>query len=303
MLSRGEILMNDDKYRENNDSVNREDTDEEVNETPEKDEELFFDGEHYYTRDEWFNPPDPPESPPKRKMKRGMKLTIAMIVTAALLGNVFAMWPQIFNLPAIEFVQVSRELSQDEGVQELQDGVVVVRAGNSKGTGFVYNLDEGLLLTNEHVIDQQDPFPVITFENGESYQSEIIYTDEELDIAVLQVEDMDDHVELKFKNEWSQEEEIVFIGNPLFFNFIANRGQLIGLLEQSNREESPLMLDAPVYRGSSGSPVFNASGEVIAVVYATTTTMVSGEDQRVGLAIPVGDFIHDIPGINPDNLE
>ncbi|WP_069364986.1 S1 family peptidase [Salisediminibacterium beveridgei] len=295
--------MSDEKNRSENDSINDEDSDEEVNEEPQKEEELFFDGERYYTRDEWFNPPDPMESPPKRKMKRGMKLTIAMLVTAALLGNVFAMWPQIFNLPAIEFVQVNRELSQDESIQELQDGVVVVRAGNSKGTGFVYNLEEGLVLTNEHVIDQQDPYPVITFENGEAYQSEIIYTDEDLDIAVLQVEDMNDHVELQFKNEWSQAEEIVFIGNPLFFNFIANRGQLIGLLEQSNRENAPLMLDAPVYRGSSGSPVFNASGEVIAVVYATTTTLVSGEDQRVGLAIPAGDFIHDIPGINSDSFE
>lgn len=293
-------MKDDDKRPQMNSDNEKESRDE--SDVQQK-EELFFDGEQYYTREEWFNPQDPIESTPKKKMKRSMKLIIASIVTFALLGNVFAMWPQLINLPAIDFVQVSRELSQDESIQELQEAVVVVRAGNSKGTGFVYNLDEGLVLTNEHVINQNDPYPLVTFENGDSYQSEVVYEDEDLDIAVLQVNELGNHREISFTKEWTQGEEIVFIGNPLFFNFIANRGELIYLLQQSSREHVPLMLNAPVYRGSSGSPVFNESGEVLAVVYATTTTSINGEDQRVGLAIPVSDFVNDLPGLNSEYIQ
>lgn len=262
----------------------------------EQNEEMYFDGERYYTREEWFNPPEPIEHTPKKKIKRGMKLLIASLVTVALLLNVFAMWPQLFNLPAVEFVQVSRELSQDPEIQTLQNAVVVVRAGNSKGTGFVYNKEEGYILTNEHVIDTGDPHPVVTFEDGSAYQTEVIYTDEDLDVAVLQATSLQEHHELSFAEEWSPGDEIVFIGNPLFFNFIANRGILLGDFESSSRIESPLMLDAPVYRGSSGSPVFNQDGKVISVVYATVSTSFEGESQRVGLSIPSSQFIEDIPG-------
>lgn len=261
-------------------------------------EELFYDGERYYTKEEWFNPPEPKENTPKKKAKRGMKLIIAGVVTVALLLNVFAMWPQLFNLPAVEFVQVSRELSQDPEIQTLQNAVVVVRAGNSKGTGFVYNREEGYILTNEHVIAGGDPHPIVTFEDGSTYQTEIIYTDEELDIAVLEAESLQEHHELRFAEEWSTGDKIVFIGNPLFFNFIANRGILLGDYAVSSRNELPLMLDAPVYRGSSGSPVFNEDGEVIAVVYATVSTSIDGESRRVGLSVPSSQFTEDIPGYN-----
>lgn len=51
-----------------------------------------------------------------------------------------------------------------------------------------------------------------------------------------------------------------------------------------------MMLDAPVFRGNSGSPVLSESGEVVAVVYATVRTEVEGGRKKVGLAVPVADF-------------
>ena len=43
------------------------------------------------------------------------------------------------------------------------------------------------------------------------------------------------------------------------------------------------MLDAPVFNGSSGSPVLTEEGEVTGVVFASS----SQQGERYGLAVPV----------------
>lgn len=44
------------------------------------------------------------------------------------------------------------------------------------------------------------------------------------------------------------------------------------------------MLDAPVYRGNSGSPVINEAGKVIGIIFATTK---DDEYGHVGLFVPI----------------
>ncbi|WP_178075216.1 trypsin-like peptidase domain-containing protein, partial [Pseudomonas sp. 2995-1] len=90
---------------------------------------------------------------------------------------------------------------------------------------------------------------------------------------------------LQFEESWDPGMSIYVIGNPLFFNFIANRGHIIDLTE--GRDVPFLMIDAPIYRGNSGSPVINEDGLVVGVVFATSRRDVDGERIRVGLAVPV----------------
>ncbi|WP_096435110.1 S1 family peptidase [Alteribacter populi] len=209
---------------------------------------------------------------------------IALILTFALLGNVFAFLPRLVNLPAIEFLSTSRELSENEDVQLYKESVVVVRGDTSKGTGFLIS-DNGYIMTNHHVIDDES-FLTVTFEEGERYQADVIESDEELDIAILQIElEETDHHVLEFADSWEPDLPVYVIGNPLFFNFIANEGQLLGM-----REDGILMLDAPIYRGNSGSPVINHDGKVVGVVYATSRVDYEGTQQKVGLIVSVEAF-------------
>ncbi|WP_280770874.1 S1 family peptidase [Salipaludibacillus daqingensis] len=256
-----------------------------------KEEELFFDGENYYTKEEFFNPEEEVEeknSPPKKKLK-GMKIIIASLLIVALLSNVFAIWPRLFNLPAIDFIATSQELSNNEQVQEYKESIVVVRTDNSKGTGF-YISDEGYIMTNEHVVSN-DPQPVVTFEDGQSYRARVVENNEEMDISILQIEPGDYAPPvLEFDESWEEGIPVYVIGNPLFFNYIANEGDLIGTTTTQSRDNPVLMLDAPIYQGSSGSPVINHDGNVVGVVYATTRLDHKGSRTKVGLAIPVSDF-------------
>ena len=47
------------------------------------------------------------------------------------------------------------------------------------------------------------------------------------------------------------------------------------------------MIEAPVYRGNSGSPVLNHDGLVIGIVFATLNDDDYG---KVGLFIPIDDY-------------
>jgi serine protease Do len=252
-----------------------------------EEEELFFDGENYLTKEEFFNPPDEWEKKPVKKKKRRFKVIIASIVTAALLANVLAVWPQMFNLPAVEFLSNARELAGNEEVQEYKDSVVVVRTEDSKGTGFVFG--DGYIMTNEHVI-RGSYETSIHFEDGDSYAADTVTVNETLDIAVLKPEAEEfPHPPLELASGWESSESIYIIGNPRFFNFIPNEGKLIEPVERNGREDV-IALDAPVYRGSSGSPVITEEGNVAGVVYATTRREINDQMERVGLAVDM-EFI------------
>lgn len=252
-------------------------------ENEQKQEELFFENGHYYTREEFFNPDEDHDSDPKKNFK-WMKKTIVVMLTISLLSYILAIWPKLYNSATIEFLKISRELSKNEDVQLYKESVVVVKAGNSKGTGFYFS-DEGYIMTNYHVIDNE-PKITVTFQDGKSYRAEVIDSDDEIDIAVIKIDAKRlVHPVLEFEEDWEPDQPIYIIGNPLFFNFIANKGNVLGLTPA--REIPMLMIDAPIYKGNSGSPVINYDGKVVGIIYATARVDHDGSQIKVGLAIPV----------------
>lgn len=144
-------------------------------------------------------------------------------------------------------------------------------------------------MTNHHVIEKGIQITV-TFPEGDTYNGKVVVSDDAIDIAILQIEPKDSYPTLPFSETWEEDMPVYVIGNPLFFNHIANKGEIRGLTSVSNREKQMLILDAPIYRGNSGSPVINEAGEVIAVVYGTKKIVDGDNQKRVGLAIPVDYF-------------
>jgi len=81
-------------------------------------------------------------------------------------------------------------------------------------------------------------------------------------------------------------DELLVIGNPLQFARIANRGVLTGYLQSGGRQTPFLVVEALIYPGSSGSPLFNERGEVAGVIFAT----LQGSDPSEVRGLAVGSI-------------
>ena len=86
------------------------------------------------------------------------------------------------------------------------------------------------------------------------------------------------------------------IGNPLYFTQIANEGAILGMVSVAGRQRPVMAVDAPVFKGNSGSPVINEQGQAIGVIYATGEIVRAGKTEQVGLAVPLSDMAHLLKG-------
>ncbi|WP_106498145.1 S1C family serine protease [Lentibacillus sp. Marseille-P4043] len=208
------------------------------------------------------------------------------LIAFVMVFNVVALLPKTFSIPAIDFLLTSAKLSTQDNISDYKQSIVVVETGESKGTGFAISAD-GTILTNHHVIEGEESVTV-TFPDDGFFKAEVVADYPDVDLAVLQTDGKDlPHLDLAQETTFKPNESIYFIGNPLRFHGIANKGTIIGYTQLDDWDEQVVMMKAPVYRGNSGSPVINEQGNVIGVVFATLDDKTHG---KVGLFIPIDYF-------------
>ena len=136
----------------------------------------------------------------------------------------------------------------------------------SHGSGFFVD-DNGLILTNHHVIGNSTEISVIC--DATEYPAQVLASDEWADLALLQIENMESPY-LKVAEERDAAavgEEVVVVGSPLKseLDYSVSRGIVSSYRVMGGY--SFLQTDAAINEGSSGGPVVNLrTGEVVGVV-------------------------------------
>ena len=162
------------------------------------------------------------------------------------------------------------------------------RKATSLGSGFVFDADEGYVITNNHVIDGADEIYVI-FQDGEKLPAVLVGTDPKTDIAVLKIDpDESDLVQVPWGNSDKSRvgDWVLAIGNPFGLGgtvtagIISARGRDI----RSGPYDDYIQTDASINKGNSGGPLFNMSGEVIGINTAIFSQ--SGGSIGIGFSIP-----------------
>lgn len=161
------------------------------------------------------------------------------------------------------------------------------RRVSSLGSGFVIDADEGIIITNNHVIEGADDIEV-NFADGSKLKAELVGADPKTDLAVLKVEPDKPLTEVPFGDsdrmrigDW-----VMAIGNPfglggtVTVGIISARGRDIN----SGPYDNFIQTDAAINRGNSGGPLFNMNGEVIGINTAIISP--SGGSIGIGFAVP-----------------
>jgi S1-C subfamily serine protease len=186
------------------------------------------------------------------------------------------------------------------------DGVVTIYAnlgadGSSQGSGFVVD-GGGLILTNAHVITNVTESRAVhgatavyvEFSDGDRVAADIVGWDLFSDVGVVRVAAADHKlapVPLGNSSTVLVGEPVAAIGSPfgqqtsLSVGVVSATGRSIDSLTSGFAVANAIQVDAPINRGSSGGPLFDASGKVIGINAQIEST--SGTAEGVGFAIPI----------------
>ena len=161
------------------------------------------------------------------------------------------------------------------------------RAG--AGSGVIFDARAGLIITNNHVIDDADEITVILNDRRE-FEAELVGTDPDTDIALLKI-DTGDLKELKLAKSGDARvgDYVIAVGNPFGLTSTVTQGIVSAIGREtaggSNRYENYIQTDASINPGNSGGALVNSKGELIGINTAIVSR--SGGNNGIGFAVPV----------------
>jgi len=167
-----------------------------------------------------------------------------------------------------------------------------IRHAGGQGSGFAVS-DDGLVLTNAHVVDGASRV-VARNMDGDEFLVSIVQTDVARDIALLRLAGWKGNG-LKLALDpagVNVGDEILAIGNPLGLEGTVTRG----IVSAKRRIEgiALIQVDAAISPGSSGGPLVNEAGEVIGI----TSWKIAGERsaaESLGFAVASSEISKAFP--------
>jgi S1-C subfamily serine protease len=160
------------------------------------------------------------------------------------------------------------------------------------GSGVVIRPD-GLMLTNDHVIEGKRTFAV-RLGDGSTFRAKLLGTDPSGDLAALQLELKEGqtvpHLELGDSEALAVGDETLAVGNPFGLGVIDQAptftAGIVSALHHTQRNYTEcIVTDTEVNPGNSGGPLVNMAGEVVGINGQISTRF--GLRSNTGLAFAI----------------
>ena len=200
-------------------------------------------------------------------------------------------------MPSVVNIFTSKKNSNNPHQQFLDDPVFKRFFGDqmddqsqretSLGSGVIVN-ENGLILTNQHVIDAADEIEV-ALEDGRSVRAHIVGSDPDTDLAVLQI-NVKNLPAITFADPKKNKvgDVVLAIGNPFGVGQTVTQG-IISALGRNHLGistfESFIQTDASINPGNSGGALIDADGNLVGINSAIYSR--NGGSMGIGFAIPV----------------
>ncbi len=178
------------------------------------------------------------------------------------------------------------------------------------GTGFIVS-EDGMVLTNKHVVLDDDADYTIVVSDGRQFPAEVLAKDPLQDLAILKIDQtktITDNGEVSFESfskvELGDSDKIQIGQTAIAIGYVLGRYQntvSVGIISGLGRTieassgsfveilEDIIQTDAAINKGNSGGPLLNSKGQVIGI-----NTAIDLEGQSVGFAIPINKAKRDI---------
>lgn len=192
--------------------------------------------------------------------------------------------PEITEKSADSVVEITTET--------VQTGTMLQQYISSGAGSGVIITEDGYIITNHHVIEDATNIS-ITLRNGETYPAALVGLDEQLDVALLKIDATGlTAAYIGTSSDLVVGQSVVAIGNPLGQLGGTVTNGIISALDRNitlgGETHNLLQTNAAVNPGNSGGGLFDAQGNLIALVVAKS----SGDGvEGLGFAIPIDDVI------------
>jgi len=163
------------------------------------------------------------------------------------------------------------------------------------GTGFIIS-KEGLILTNNHVVEDAIKIDVLLYADDETtYSAKVIGHDALTDSALIQLIDKPSTPlpEAKFgdSSQMGPGDWVMAIGNPFSLAHTVSVGVISATKRPfqvtDGRSNEMLQTDAAINPGNSGGPLLNLRGEVIGINTAIISNGRTEGNIGIGFAVPI----------------
>ncbi|MFQ5947892.1 MAG: S1C family serine protease [Acidimicrobiia bacterium] len=250
----------------------------------------------------------------RRGFWRTAAIPLLAALVGALIGSGLVLWldrpTEVIEAPPVTIVErvqteivpspqlgtsaaaVARRVRPSIATVEIGSGDSETFVAEGSGSGVVFS-DDGLLITNEHVVADSEGVRVI-FPDGRAYSAEVVGTDPLTDLAVIQIDATGlTPIELGSLDEQEIGDLAIAVGSPLGLE--GGPSVTVGVISAFDRRVGigtddelfgMLQTDAPITRGSSGGALVDSRGRLIGITTAIGVSDVGAEG--LGFAIPVG---------------
>jgi serine protease Do len=159
-----------------------------------------------------------------------------------------------------------------------------------QGLGSGFYIGDGLVLTNNHVVEQADQIQVRA-DGGREWKAKVIGRDPKTDVGLLKIDgdgakDLP-AVRLGDSDDLQVGDYVVAIGQPFGLEhtvtagIVSAKGRRIG----QGPYDAFIQTDAAINPGNSGGPLFNLKGEVVGINTAIFSR--AGGNIGIGFAVPI----------------
>jgi S1-C subfamily serine protease len=269
-------------------------------------------------------PPMPPP-PPRRRVGLLSYVAVALVAGALGAGSVVALYHPAANSSAAPSAQPSVRApvplpstavpmpssggtgATGGSLTKVGQGIVIINttlqysSERAAGTGMVINAAQGLVLTNNHVIENSTKITATVAATGKNFQAKVVGYDVTGDIALIQLQHPSGlhQVPLGDSSKVKVGDAVTALGNAEGRSAIVPApGRITGVnrtitasdqggVATSETLHGMFQTDAGVVSGDSGGPLVNAVGRVIGMDTAGNDVRFPDQQSPAGFAIPI----------------